>query len=1710
MKKYMVLVAAMMIAGMVSAQEIEGFESAEIADTLIVNVDTVELDPDPEWYVAPEIPASKRAPQHAQKRATAATGCVVDSILTFNVDSVLVSVSTYDYDNAGRTIRTTVWTVNPDGSRYGSSKQEYGFNAAGKQVMTADYIWDNTTNDWKGTEKTEFVYNDAGKMETKTAYDWMNGEWSAKTKYTYSYDGANRETEYYAYERNANNQLVYTNARIQTWYDNTKRTLEILYTAYDGTNWSAGTKTVWDYDGSGNQTLYEYYSSLSGGQWIGSAKEVTEYASGNQTLHATYTWANGDWVGSTKEVWTYGANGITLHEYYSSYSNNAWIGSAKEVTEYTSGKKTGYTTYTWGNGDWVGATKEVWEYTSGKETLHEYYPSYSNGAWVGQSKEVTEYTSGQKTLYVTYTWGDGDWLNATKEVWAYASNKETLHEYYPSYSNGAWVGQNKEVTEYTSGQKTLYVTYTWANGDWVGVTKEVWGYTSGKQTLYETYAPAGNDWTITTRDKQGYDAAGNINLVETYTFPGGVETGTQKEEYVFNSAKIKIEIVVYAWTGTEWVKYTKAEANYQGSNQTLDAHYVWSNGAWVGTGTRTEKTFTNGKESLVLTYSWDLEAAQWVYATRRVIVRNGDGKLVGDTTYQYINAEWVNYARETHGYDAWGNDTLGVKATWNGTEWVPTSIDKGTFSYTAAGNPLLVETYTGLEDAWTGQTKRVYTYETYNNVEKQTSYWEYEWKSGKWVDKSKILKTYNSNGNIILDESYNKSGSTWVGSYKYEYLWESGKQVMEAQYKWDKNKKKWKGFSRNDQTYDELGNITSSTSYDWDTQKWDWAGSIMEVNVYEGKNRVEYVLKIWGGTGWENSSRKTYGYDLHVYTHQYRWRNNNWLMTSCEDQYYDGDAEGKLRREINGSWSNSGVLQSYYDNLYYYSVDLLSYNISFKDYNGTELASIVVERNQIPEYPTTAPTPSRESTAEWTYTFAGWDKELVPATVATTYTATYDSVRNTYTITWLNNDGAEIDHSNLEYGATPTHDDAVKTNTAEWTYTFVGWTPAITSVTGDATYKAQIDSVRNSYRITWLNADEVEVDVDSLAYGATPSHEDLVKTNTAEWTYTFVGWTPAITSVTADATYKAQIDSVRNRYRVTWLDADDTELAVDSLAYGATPSHEYVLKANTAEWTYSFVGWTPEIVAVTGDATYKAQIDSVRNRYRIIWLDANDTEIAVDSLAYGATPSREYVLKANTTEWTYSFVGWTPEIATVTGDATYKAQIDSVRNRYRITWLDADDTEIAVDSLAYGATPSREYVLKANTAEWTYSFVGWTPEIAAVSADATYKAQIDSVRNSYRITFKNGEDTLQSTLVAYGTMPVYGGETPTKQADVQYSYTFNGWDAELVAVTGETTYNATFSSTIKNYTITWLLDDGTKIDEESVAYGTTPSHTDAHKDNTAQYTITFVGWDKAFAAVTGDETYTAIFDSVVNSYTVIFYFEDGVTVLDSKEWKYGEMPSTSLIPSLPATPKYTYTFAGWSPELQPVTGNAAYTPVFDSIVNTYTVTFVNYNNMVLQSSQVPYDDVPEYTGETPTKPSSYKYHYVFAGWTPELVAVTGDARYKAVFEQVLNSYTILFYDEDGLTILDSVEVDYGEMPETSVIPTKEDDEEYTYTFAGWSPKIVTATRNTSYTATYTATRKTEGLWDVEAAEKAQKLMIDGVIYIRRGGKIYTLEGTEVE
>jgi len=62
---------------------------------------------------------------------------------------------------------------------------------------------------------------------------------------------------------------------------------------------------------------------------------------------------------------------------------------------------------------------------------------------------------------------------------------------------------------------------------------------------------------------------------------------------------------------------------------------------------------------------------------------------------------------------------------------------------------------------------------------------------------------------------------------------------------------------------------------------------------------------------------------------------------------------------------------------------------------------------------------------------------------------------------------------------------------------------------------------------------------DTLEYGQTPAYDGATptKTSTDKYTYTFNGtWSPAIQTVSENATYTAQFDSTVNEYTVIWKD----------------------------------------------------------------------------------------------------------------------------------------------------------------------------------------------------------------------------------------------------------------------------------------------------------------------------------------------------------------------------------------------------------------------------------------------------------------------------------------------------------------------------------------------------------------------------------------------
>ena len=451
--------------------------------------------------------------------------------------------------------------------------------------------------------------------------------------------------------------------------------------------------------------------------------------------------------------------------------------------------------------------------------------------------------------------------------------------------------------------------------------------------------------------------------------------------------------------------------------------------------------------------------------------------------------------------------------------------------------------------------------------------------------------------------------------------------------------------------------------------------------------------------------------------------------------------------------------------------------------------------------------------------FLAWETEgtliypgdKITVTKNTTLTAVYTNKPQTVAITY---------HYNFGDNTQPFIDSGYPKNTtatvrsydyvgffAPTGYEFLGWA---TTPNGNVEYqpnkKVFVDANDDNnlyavwqvktYTVTWVNWDNKELEKDEdVPYGATPEYDGdaPTKAGNAQYSYKFTGWNPALSPVTGDVTYKAQFEAVTNKYTVTWVNWDNKELEKDKdVPYGATPKYDgkEPTKAGNAQYSYKFTGWNPAVSPVTGDVTYKAQFEAVTNTYTVTWVNWDDTNLEVDEdVPYGADPEYdgEEPTKAADAQYTYTFKGWTPEVETVTGDATYKATYTKEANSYTLTY-DLDGGEWENDTTyTYPKKYNEEVEVKADPTKEGYTFAGWTSaEVKVVNGKFTMPAKNVTLTaqwkaNIYKVTYDldGGEWTETTNEFPYeykATVEVIK-TVPTREG-----YKFSGWRSEEVTI----------------------------------------------------------------------------------------------------------------------------------------------------------------------------------------------------------------------------------------------------------------------------------------------------------------------------------------
>jgi hypothetical protein len=283
-----------------------------------------------------------------------------------------------------------------------------------------------------------------------------------------------------------------------------------------------------------------------------------------------------------------------------------------------------------------------------------------------------------------------------------------------------------------------------------------------------------------------------------------------------------------------------------------------------------------------------------------------------------------------------------------------------------------------------------------------------------------------------------------------------------------------------------------------------------------------------------------------------------------------------------------------------YFKKVTTYTITWKNWDGTVLKTTTVNANSTPTY--TGSTPTRASTAQYTYTFKGWTPAITAATANKTYTATYTQTTRKYTITWKNSDGTTLKTEQVAYGATPSYTGSTptKASTAQYTYNFSGWTPSITAVTANKTYTATYTQTIRKYNITFVNAEGIQIgSVQEIEYGndATPP------TPPSRSGYTFVGWIGKYTNVQADATvyasyYHNHLPSTPHGALDGWFpvsDSTEVQFAQGNLQYNAVVGTHMCADASSKLGVWRFGELQYDTIShvnnKNGSATYKNWID---------------------------------------------------------------------------------------------------------------------------------------------------------------------------------------------------------------------------------------------------------------------------------------------------------------------------------------------------------------------------------------------------------------------------------------------------------------------------------------------------------------------------------------
>ncbi len=537
-----------------------------------------------------------------------------------------------------------------------------------------------------------------------------------------------------------------------------------------------------------------------------------------------------------------------------------------------------------------------------------------------------------------------------------------------------------------------------------------------------------------------------------------------------------------------------------------------------------------------------------------------------------------------------------------------------------------------------------------------------------------------------------------------------------------------------------------------------------------------------------------------------------------------------------------------------------------------------------------------------------------------------------YDIEFANYDGKTLQKLSVQYGLLPEYTGATphRDSTLYYVYSFREWQPSVELANRDARYTAKMDSMERRFVSLFYNSKG------RLGYKLTAAGYDQygqfnpIKNPSDKYFYTFKSWKRDTSLVTHDTLiYTPLYDSTRY-YRVRFVDYDETLLKLDSTKVNTYPTPPADPQRDSTVYNvYKFSGWMPTMVIASSDASYTAMYTTSDRLYTSVFKDYNGTEVKTVTVPYDSIPNLN-MSRADEDGVSFTFREWSRDTKDIAQNKLYYTAVyDTIRYR-KVEFVDYDGKSLSSSSVLAGDMPTAPADPKRDSTLYkVYTFVGWTPEVAKVSADVVYTAKYDSTDRQFTIIYKNYDgSTFKSEIALYDHEVI--SDVPTRATTPTYVYEFSGWEKDASELLKNRIYYVAQYDSIPRYVVRFEDYNANPLKEDTLIKDDMPTApADPKRDSTLNKVYTFVGWTPEVAKVSADVVYTAKYDSTDRQFTIIYKNYDGSTFKSDPA-----LYDHELISDVPtrATATTSYVFVGWEKDETDIAQNKIYyTAQYDAV-----------------------------------------------------------------------------------------------------------------------------------------------------------------------------------